>query len=119
MLNRGEVWWVDFGERRPVVLLSPALLPQEAADAQFRCVQIVEPAGVDLDGVGLEVPLGAADGLPLEGVVRVAFARPGFVPCTWLATVTQEDVLERVGTVPQGKLEQIEEALRLAEFPRE
>lgn len=113
MLQRGEVWWADFGERRPVVVLS------EILDAQFRCVQIVEPVDIDLTGVGLEVPLGAADGLSVEGVVRVAFARPGLVPCTWLATVTEEDVLERVGTLSDAKLEQIETALRLADTPSE
>ncbi|GAA2054832.1 hypothetical protein GCM10009839_73980 [Catenulispora yoronensis] len=111
MLRRGDVWWADFGERRPVLLLG------EAADGQFRCVQIVEPAGVDLTGIGLEVPLGAEDGLPLEGVVRVAYARPGLVPCTWLATVTEEDVLEHAGTVSQAKLDQVEEILRLGELP--
>lgn len=109
VLQPGEVWWADFGEPRPVVVLS------KAADAQFRCVQIVEPADVDITAVGLEVPVGAADGLPFEGVVRVAFSSPGFVPCTWLATVTDEDVLERVGALPAATLEQIEKALRLAD----
>ena len=50
MLKRGEVWFADFGERRPVVLLS------KTADAQFRCIQIVEPVDIDIAGLGLEVP---------------------------------------------------------------
>ena len=108
MLRRGEVWWADFGERRPVVLLS------KTADDQFRCMQIVEPVDIDITGVGLEVPLGAADGLSVEGVVRVALPRPGLIPCTWLATVSEQDVLECVGVLSQVKLEQIEDALRLA-----
>lgn len=110
MLRRGEVWWADFGERRPVVLLS------EGANAEFRGMQIVEPVDVDITGFGLEVPLGAADGLPLEGVIRVAFPRPGLVPCTWLATVTEQDVLERAGVLTEAKLKEIEEALRLADI---
>jgi mRNA interferase MazF len=113
MLRRGEVWWADFGEPRPVVLLL------KAADAQFRCMQIVAPADIDITGHGLEVPLGAADGLSLEGVVRVVFPRPGLVPCTWLVAVTEEDVLECIGVLPQAKLKQIEEAMRLAGIPSE
>lgn len=110
MLRRGEVWWADFGARRPVVVLS------KTADGQFRCMQIVEPAGIDLTGAGLEVPLGTQEGLSVEGVVRVAFPRSGLVPCTWLATVTEQDVLELIGVLPQAKVEQIEEAMRLADI---
>jgi len=106
-MQRGEVWWADFGERRPVVLLS------QAGDAKFRGVQIVDPAGRDLSGFGLEVTVGTAEGLPVEGVVRVAFPRPGMTPCTWLATVTERDVIERVGVLPEAKIGEIEDALRL------
>lgn len=106
-MRRGEVWWVDFGERRPVVLLS------ESPDARFQAIQIVEPAKVDITGVGLEVTIGSADGLSLEGVIRVAFPGPGMVPCTWLATVTEQDLIEPAGEVPPSKLNAIEEALRL------
>ncbi|WP_327129690.1 type II toxin-antitoxin system PemK/MazF family toxin [Streptomyces sp. NBC_01727] len=106
-MRRGEVWWADFGERRPVVLLSPA------GDSGFRGVQIVESAGVDLSGFGVEVTVGAAEGLPVDGVVRVAFPRPGMTPCTWLATVTERDVIERAGVLPEAKVSEIEEALRL------
>jgi mRNA interferase MazF len=109
-LRRGEVWWADFGERRPVVLLS------EGTNAEFCGMQIVEPADVDITGFGLEVQVGAADGLLLEGVVRVALPRPGLVPCTWLATVTEQDVLERAGVLTEAKLLEIEEALRLADI---
>ncbi|SNQ47428.1 MazF family transcriptional regulator [Frankia canadensis] len=105
----GEVWWADFGERRPVVLLS------EPSNATFQAMHIVEPATVDITGVGLEVALGSADGLPLEGVVRVAFPRPGRVPCTWLTTVTEQDLIERAGALSESKVGQIREALRLSE----
>ena len=70
-MQRGEVWWADFGERRPVVLLS------QAGDSEFRGVQIVDPAGIDLSGFGLEVTVGTAEGLSVQGVVRVALPRPG------------------------------------------
>ncbi|MBQ1118319.1 MULTISPECIES: type II toxin-antitoxin system PemK/MazF family toxin [Streptomyces] len=104
-MRRGEVWWADFGERRPVVLLS------EGANSEFQAMQIVEPVTVDITGFGLEVTVGAAEGLPLEGVVRVAFPRPGIIPCTWLATITERDVTERAGVLPAAKLDEIEDAL--------
>jgi mRNA interferase MazF len=90
------------------------VLLSEGSHAKFQAVQIVEPAGVDISRFGREVALGPADGLPLEGVVRVAFPRPGAVPCTWLLTVTEQDVLECAGTLPESKLDEIDEALRLS-----
>jgi len=106
-MQRGEVWWADFGERRPVVLLS------QAGDSEFRGVQIVDPAGIDLSGFGLEVTVGTAEGLSVQGVVRVALPRPGMTPCTWLTTVTERDVIEPVGVLPEAKVGEIEDALRL------
>ncbi|MFC7585685.1 hypothetical protein ACFQYP_19525 [Nonomuraea antimicrobica] len=59
-MQRGEVWWVAFDERRPVVLLS-------GDDASgIRAMQVVAPAGVDLSGLGVEVAVGAGEGLPLK-----------------------------------------------------
>jgi mRNA interferase MazF len=105
-VRRGEVWWVDFGERRPVVLLSG----EEACG--FRAMQVVAPAGVDIGGLGVEVAVGALDGLPFEGVLRLAFPRPGFTPCTWLTTVSRDDLIERAGVLSSAKLSEIEDALR-------
>ncbi|MGF7236963.1 MAG: type II toxin-antitoxin system PemK/MazF family toxin [Frankia sp.] len=106
-MRRGEVWWAGFGEQRLVVLLS------EGVNAEFRAMQIVDPASTDITGFGLEVTVGGAEGLPVEGVVRVAFPRPGLIPCTWLATVTERDVIERAGVLSEEKLSEIDEALRL------
>ncbi len=112
-MQRGEVWWVEFDERRPVVLLS-------GDDASgIRVVQVVAPAGVDISGLGAEVGVGAREGLPFEGVLRFAFPRPGFTPCTWLTTVSREDLLERAGALSSAKLSEIEDALRLAEEAKE
>jgi mRNA interferase MazF len=52
-------------------------------------------------------------------VLRFAFPRPGFTPCTWLTTVSQDDLLERAGALPYAKLDEIEDALRLAEQAKE
>ncbi|WP_328908276.1 type II toxin-antitoxin system PemK/MazF family toxin [Streptomyces sp. NBC_00234] len=106
-MQRGEVWWVEFDERRPVVLLSADDGPG------IQVVQVVAPAGVDISGLGVEVAVGAGEGLPFEGVLRIAFPRPGFTPCTWLTTVSRDDLIEQAGTLSSAKLGEIEEALRL------
>ncbi|MFE1320395.1 type II toxin-antitoxin system PemK/MazF family toxin [Kitasatospora phosalacinea] len=113
-MQRGEVWWVDFDfdfdsdGRRPVVLLS------DEEPSGFRAVQVVEPAGVDLGGLGVEVALGAPEGLPSGGVLRFAFPRPGFTPCTWLTTVARDDLVERAGALSAAKLDEVAAALRAA-----
>ena len=112
-MQRGEVWWVQFDERRLVVLLS-------GDDASgIRVMQVVAPAGVDISGLGIEVAVGATDGLPFEGVLRFAFPRPGCTPCTWLTIVSRDDLVERVGVLSSVKLREIEDALRVAGQPQE
>ncbi|MER5585456.1 type II toxin-antitoxin system PemK/MazF family toxin [Streptomyces asoensis] len=112
-MQRGEVWWVGFDERRLFVLLS-------AEDASgIQAMQVVEPAGVDISGLAVEVPVGATEGLPFEGVLRFAFTRPGFIPCTWLTTVSRDDLVERAGVLSSEKLGEIEDALRIAGQPQE
>lgn len=104
-MQRGEVWWVEFDERRLVVLLS-------GDDASgFQVMQVVAPAGVDVTGLGVEVAVGAMEGLPFEGVLRFAFPRPGFTPCTWLTTVSRDDLIERAGALSSAKLSEIQDAL--------
>ncbi|CAM5508795.1 type II toxin-antitoxin system PemK/MazF family toxin [Streptomyces tanashiensis] len=112
-MQRGEVWWVQFDERRLVVLLS-------GDDASgFQVMQVVAPAGFDISGLGIEVTAGAGEGLPLEGVLRLAFPRPGFTPCTWLTTVSRDDLIERAAVLSSRKLSEIDDALRLAEQAQE
>ncbi|WP_326704434.1 type II toxin-antitoxin system PemK/MazF family toxin [Streptomyces cyaneofuscatus] len=112
-MRRGEVWWVQFDERRLVVLLSG----DEASG--FRVMQVVAPAGVDISGLGIEVAVGAGEGLPFEGVLRLAFPRPGLTPCTWLTTVSRDDLMERAAVLSSVKLGEIDDALRLAEQAQE
>ena len=106
-MRRGEDWWADVDERRAVVLLSG----EEGSG--FLAMQVVAPAGTDLSGMAVEVAVGAPEGLPLEGVLRVASPRPGLIPCTWLVTLTREDLIGRAGVLPPAKLGEIEDALRL------
>ncbi|MEV7847227.1 type II toxin-antitoxin system PemK/MazF family toxin [Streptomyces cyaneofuscatus] len=112
-MRRGEVWWVQFDERRLVVLLSGD------ETSGFRVMQVVAPAGVDIRGLAVEVTVGAGEGLPFEGVLRVAFPRPGFTPCTWLTTVSRDDLIERAAVLSPVKLSEIDDALRLAEQVQE
>jgi mRNA interferase MazF len=106
-VRSGEVWWADFNGQQAVVLLSG-----EAASG-FSAMQIVDPADTDLSGVAVEVSVGAAEGLPLEGVLRIALPRPGLIPCTWLVTLAKEDLIGKAGVLPSTKLSEIEDALRL------
>jgi len=107
-MRRGEVWWAEFDERRPVVLLS------EEGPSGFRAMQVVAPAGAGISGLGLEVAVGVLEGLPFEGVLRVVFPGLGFTPCTWLTTLSRGDLIERAGVLSPAKLSEIDEALRAA-----
>src|SRR6202035_3423617 len=105
-MRRGEIWWVEFDERRPVVLLS------EDEPSGFRAMQVVAPADTDISAWGIEVAVGVPEGLPFEGVLRFAFPWPGFTPCTWLTTLSRDDLIERAGAVSTAKLSEIEDSLR-------
>ncbi|WP_292652326.1 type II toxin-antitoxin system PemK/MazF family toxin [Nocardioides sp.] len=98
---------MEFDERRLVVLLS------EADPSAIQVMQVVPPAGVDITGLGVEVAVGATEGLPFEGVLRIAIPRPGLTPCTWLTTLSRDDLIERAGTLSPAKLGELEDALRL------
>jgi mRNA interferase MazF len=108
-MRRGEVWWVEFDERRPVVLLSGE------DPSELRAMQVVDPADTDISGWGIEVAVGVQEGLPFDGVLRFAFSHPGFAPCTWLTTLSRDDLIEQAGTVSASKLSEIDDALRTSE----
>ena len=108
-MRRGEVWWAEFDERRPVVLLSGE------DPSGFRAMQVVAPADTDISSWGIEVAVGVPDGLPFDGVLRFVFPGLGFTPCTWLTTLSREDLAERAGVLPAAKLSEIDDALRASE----
>lgn len=112
-MQRGEVWWAEFDERRPVVLLSG----DEASG--FQAMQVVAPADVDISGLGVEVAVGAMEGLLFDGVLRFGFPRPGLAPCTWLTSMSRDDLIERAGVLSSVKMSEIEDALRLSGQARE
>lgn len=105
-MQRGEIWWAEFDEPRPVVLIDG----DEASG--FQAAQIVPASGVDISGLGIEVPLGPIQGLPYEGVVRLGFPNPDFLFCTWLTTITAQSLTEYARTLPPERLAALDEALR-------
>ena len=107
-MRRGEVWWAEFDERRPVVLLSGE------DPSGFQAMQVVAPADTDISGLRIEVAVGVQEGLPFDGVLRFVFPRQGFTPCTWLTTLSREDLIEQAGAVSAVKLSEIDDALRAA-----
>jgi mRNA interferase MazF len=82
-------------------------------------MQVVAPADTDISGLGIEVTVGIQEGLPFEGVLRLVFPRPGLTPCTWLTTLSREDLIERAGTLSPEKLSEIDDALRAGEHRTE
>jgi len=108
-MQRGEVWWVEFDERRPVVLLS------EDESSGFVAMLVVPPAGADISDLGIEVAVGVLEGLPFDGVLRFGFRWPGFTPCTWLTTLRRDDLIERAGALSAAKLSEIDDAQRATE----
>jgi mRNA interferase MazF len=108
-MRRGEVWWAEFDERRLVVLLS------EQEPSGFLAMQVVAPADTDISGLGIEVAVGILEGLPFEGVLRFVIPRPGFTPCTWLTTLSRDDLIEQAGALSTAKLSEIDNALRASE----
>ena len=106
-MRRGEVWWVEFDERRPVVLLSDDEPSGFRGDAGRRSSRI--PTSPAWESRWQSASL---EGLPFEGVLRFAFPWPGFTPCTWLTTLSRDDLIERAGAVSTAKLSEIDDALR-------
>ena len=111
-MRRGEVWWVKFDELRPVVLVGGD------ETSGFQAIQVVPPSGMDISGLGVEVPIGAIDGLAYEGVLRLGLPNPDFLFCTWLTTVTAASLVKRAVVLPPAKLDEIDEALRLCTQPQ-
>jgi mRNA interferase MazF len=109
-VKRGEVWWAHVDERCQVVILS-----QDGAD-KVRAMIIIAPANTNIDGRAVEVSVGAGDGLPREGVLRVALPCAGRINCNWLVTLPQTALLERAGILSPAKLRQLDDALRLGEL---
>jgi mRNA interferase MazF len=119
-LNRGEVWWAEVGceiaddlwdeARRAVVLLSGGGAPE------LKAMMIVAPTKAGSRGFTREVDVGADEGLPWEGVLRVALPQPGRILCDWLVTLGREQLVRRAGILSSAKLNDLQQSLRLAQL---
>jgi mRNA interferase MazF len=135
-VQRGELWWAQIDEKRPVVLLSRDARPDvhvmqivapatsdekrgflimsvdQAVDADNRR-RIVAEAG-PVRAVGIEVWFGSSEGLAEEGVVRVALPQDGTIFCTWGMSLSEEFLIERIGVCSPEKLHELDVAMELA-----
>jgi mRNA interferase MazF len=136
-MERGELWWAQFDDRRPVVLLSDGVGPayraiqivapatpaeklgfvllsgEQAVDADERR-RIIDAAGPHPRGIGIEVFFGAPEGLAEEGVVRVALPMDGKIFCTWMVSVGREYLIERIGVLSPAKQRELDVAMELS-----
>jgi mRNA interferase MazF len=84
--------------------------------ADIQAMHVVASASTNIQGYAVEVPVGILEGLPHEGVLRVAFPRPGYINCHWLITLTRADLVEYAGALSPEKLSQLKDALRLVDL---
>ena len=136
-VERGELWWAQFDDQRPVVLLSGGAAPEfraeqivapaapaekhgfvlmsgeQAVDADERR-RIVEAAGPDARAIGIEVFFGAQEGLAEDGVVRVGLPLDGKIFCTWMLSLGGEYLIERIGVLSPAKQHELDVAMELS-----
>jgi mRNA interferase MazF len=108
-VQRGEIWWIEFDGRRPVVVLS------QDESSGFEVMLVVPPADSDISGLGIEVAVGHVPGLAFEGVLRFALPGPGYTPCTWVTSVSRQDLIERAGALAPVKVQELDDAIRLSQ----
>jgi mRNA interferase MazF len=135
-VQRGELWWAQLDEKRPVVLLACDVRPEvrvmqlvapataaerrdflilsgdQAVDADVRRRMLADAGAVQ--AVGIEVRFGRAEGLAVEAVVRVALPKDGKIFCTWGMTLDDEFLIEQIGTCSPEKLHELDVAVQLA-----
>ncbi len=121
----GDVWLADVNGVEPVVLLggaaeirAVAVVPAatEEQKSGFVFVDPDDPAAAGPHAVmtGIEVPIGADEGLDPPGVVRLALPYRDHIFCTWELTLAPEHLVERLGTLAGAKLARLDRALRLS-----
>jgi mRNA interferase MazF len=135
-VQRGELWWAQIDEKRPVVLLSCDARPEvqvmqivapatsaerrgflimsgdQAVDADVRRRNVAEVRPVQ--AVLIEVRFGGSEGLAEEGVVRVALPQDGTIFCTWGTSLSEDFLTERIGACSPEKLHELDVAMELA-----
>jgi mRNA interferase MazF len=101
VMRRGEVWWAKLPlpvGRRPVVLLS-----RDEAYAVRNAVTVAEVTST-MRSIPVEVELGPNDGLPKKCVVNL----------DTIVTIRKDLLIERIATLGDEKIEQIDSAIKFA-----
>lgn len=109
MIERGGVYWADFGppvgsrpaKRRPVVVVQADRLNRSRL-ATVVVVAVTSRTDLAAHPGNVVLP-SAVSGLPRDSVVNV----------TTLSTFNRDDLEERVGTVPSALMREVDEGLRL------
>ncbi len=108
-MHRGEIWWTAFGHpegsapgyRRPAVVLQI----DEFNESPIRTVVVVAMTS--------NLRIAQAPGSVSCSTRDTGLSRTSVVNVSQVATVDKNRLLERVGVLPQRKLEEVEEGVRL------
>jgi mRNA interferase MazF len=96
-------------ERQGFVLMSGG----QAIDADERR-RIVDNAGPDVRAIGIEVFFGTPEGLAQTGVVRVALPIDSKIFCSWMLSLSDDYLIERIGVLSLRKQHELDIALALS-----
>ncbi|MGH9324576.1 MAG: type II toxin-antitoxin system PemK/MazF family toxin [Vicinamibacteria bacterium] len=108
-MNRGDVWWVDFGQpfgsepgyRRPVVVMQSDPFNRSRIDTV-----IVVP-------MSSNVQLAAAPGNVLCRSKHTGLRKPSVANVSQLAVIDRRRLQEKVGAIPAQLMSQLEDGVRL------
>ncbi len=113
MIERGQLWWTDFGEPRgsAPALRRPAVVIQSDRFNQSRLRTVIVVA------LTSNQRLAAMPGnvrLPAE---LTGLAEDSVANVTQVATVDRGDLIDQIGTLPSALLDQIDRGLALVLSP--
>ena len=108
MIQRGQIWWVDFAEprgsepgyRHPVLVLQRDEVNLSRIDTVVVCLLTSNTA------------LAKAPGNTLLPRRRTGLPRDSVANASQVATVNKSDLEELVGTVPRGLMDAVDDGLR-------
>lgn len=108
MIQRGQIYWVDFAEprgsepgyRHPVLVLQRDEVNASRINTVIVCVLTSSTALASAPGNTL---------LPRKGT---GLRRASVVNASQVATVDKDDLEELIGTVPRGLMDRVDEGIR-------
>lgn len=108
-MNRGDVWWVDFGQpfgsepgyRRPVIVMQAEPFNRSRIDTV-----IVVPMTTNTE-------LAAAPGNVLCSSKQTGLRTPSVANVSQLAVIDRRRLQEKVGAIPAQLMSRLEEGVRL------